>query len=65
MFLQLREAASAIPTIWLNLALVSADMGQYRNAVLSVSLDLVFCDFGLLMRGLSSFQLFFCLVLIQ
>ncbi|KAG0327229.1 protein required for normal CLN1 and CLN2 G1 cyclin expression [Dissophora globulifera] len=34
MFLQLREAASAIPTIWLNLALVSADMGQYRNAVL-------------------------------
>ncbi|KAF9285833.1 protein required for normal CLN1 and CLN2 G1 cyclin expression [Mortierella alpina] len=35
MFLQLREAASAIPTIWLNLALVSADMGQYRNAVLS------------------------------
>ncbi|KAG0211863.1 protein required for normal CLN1 and CLN2 G1 cyclin expression [Mortierella sp. GBA30] len=35
MFLQLREATSAIPTIWLNLALVSADMGQYRNAVLS------------------------------
>ncbi|KAG0333130.1 protein required for normal CLN1 and CLN2 G1 cyclin expression [Podila humilis] len=34
MFLQLREAASAIPTIWLNLALVSADMQQYRNAVL-------------------------------
>ncbi|KAF9185271.1 protein required for normal CLN1 and CLN2 G1 cyclin expression [Haplosporangium sp. Z 767] len=34
MFLQLREAASTIPTIWLNLALVSADMGQYRNAVL-------------------------------
>jgi len=36
MFLQLREAASAIPTIWLNLALVSADMGQYANAVLLV-----------------------------
>lgn len=36
MFLQLREAASAIPTIWLNLALVSADMQQYRNAVLLV-----------------------------
>jgi hypothetical protein len=37
MFLQLREAASTIPTIWLNLALVSADMQQYRNAVLLVS----------------------------
>jgi RNA polymerase-associated protein CTR9 len=43
MFLQIREAASAIPTIWLNLALVSADMGQYGNAVLLVSVLLSSC----------------------
>lgn len=38
MFLQLHENASAIPALSLNLALVSADMGQYMNAVTLVSL---------------------------
>lgn len=38
MFLQLHENASTIPALSLNLALVSADMGQYMNAVTLVSL---------------------------